>query len=43
MRRINVALRFQASLLDEAKRIAESEGVTLNQLINVAVLRRYRR
>jgi len=32
-----VALRLQTSLLDEAKRVAESEGVALNQLINVAV------
>jgi hypothetical protein len=32
-----VALRLQASLLEEAKRVAESEGVALNQLINVAV------
>jgi hypothetical protein len=37
MRRSNVALRLQTSLLDEAKRVAESEGVALNQLINVAV------
>ena len=37
MRRSNVALRLQASLLDEARRVAESEGVALNQLINVAV------
>jgi len=37
MRRNNVALRLQASLLEEAKRVAESEGVALNQLINVAV------
>ena len=37
MRRSNVALRLQASLLEEAKRVAESEGVALNQLINVAV------
>jgi hypothetical protein len=37
MRRSNVALRLQPSLLDEARRIAESEGVALNQLINVAV------
>ena len=37
MRRSNVALRLQASLLGEAKRVAESEGVALNQLINVAV------
>lgn len=37
MRRSNVALRLQPSLLNEARRIAESEGVALNQLINVAV------
>ena len=37
MRHSNVALRLQASLLEEAKRVAESEGVALNQLINVAV------
>ena len=37
MRGSNVALRLQPSLLDEARRIAESEGVALNQLINVAV------
>jgi hypothetical protein len=37
MRRSNVALRLQTSLLDEAKRVAESEGVALNRLINVAV------
>ena len=37
MRRSNVALRLQESLLDEARRVAESEGVALNQFINVAV------
>jgi hypothetical protein len=37
MRRSNVALRLQPTLLEEAKRVAESEGVALNQLINVAV------
>jgi hypothetical protein len=37
MRRSNVALRLQPSLLEEARRVAESEGVALNQLINVAV------
>jgi len=37
MRQSNVALRLQPSLLDEARRVAESEGVALNQLINVAV------
>jgi hypothetical protein len=37
MRRSNVALRLQSSLLDEAKRVSEAEGVALNQFINVAV------
>jgi hypothetical protein len=37
MRRSNVALRLQTSLLEETKRVAKSEGVALNQLINVAV------
>lgn len=37
MRKNNVALRLQASLLDEARRVSESEGVALNQFINVAV------
>jgi hypothetical protein len=37
MRRSNVALRLQTSLLEEAQRVAEAEGVALNQLINVAV------
>ena len=37
MRRNNVALRLQTSHLEEAQRVAESEGVALNQLINVAV------
>jgi hypothetical protein len=37
MTRSNVALRLQTSLLEEAKRVSESEGVALNQLINVAV------
>jgi hypothetical protein len=32
-----VALRLQTSLFEEAKRVAEAEGVALNQLINVAV------
>jgi hypothetical protein len=32
-----VALRLQASLLDEARRVSEAEGVALNQFINVAV------
>jgi len=37
VRRSNVALRLQTSLLEEARRVAETEGVALNQLINVAV------
>ena len=37
MRKSNLTLRLQTSLLEEAKRVAESEGVALNQLINVAV------
>jgi hypothetical protein len=37
MRRSNVALRLQASLLEEARRVAAAEGVALNQFINVAV------
>lgn len=37
MRRSNVALRLQASLLEEARKVSEREGVALNQFINVAV------
>ena len=37
MRKINFVLRLQPSLLEEARKLAESEGVALNQLINVAV------
>ncbi|MGV0761159.1 toxin-antitoxin system HicB family antitoxin [Tistrella mobilis] len=37
MRKSNVALRLQPSLLEEARKVAESEGVALNQFINVAV------
>jgi len=37
MRKSNFALRLQPSLLDEARKLAETEGVALNQLINVAV------
>ena len=37
MRKSNFALRLQPSLLDEARQLAEAEGVALNQLINVAV------
>jgi hypothetical protein len=37
MRKSNFALRLQPSLLDEARKVAETEGVALNQLINAAV------
>jgi hypothetical protein len=37
MRKSNFALRLQPSLIEEARKVAESEGVALNQLINVAV------
>lgn len=37
MRRSNFALRVQKSLLEEARKAAEAEGVALNQLINVAL------
>jgi hypothetical protein len=37
MRKSNFAPRLQPSLLDEARQMAEAEGVALNQLINVAV------
>jgi HicB family len=36
MRKSNFALRLQPSLLEEARKLAEAEGVALNQLINVA-------
>lgn len=37
MRKSNFALRLQPSLLDEARKVADAEGVALNQFINVAV------
>lgn len=37
MRKSNFALRLQPSLLDEARRLAQADGVALNQFINVAV------
>jgi hypothetical protein len=37
MRKSNFALRLQPSLFEEARKLAEAEGVALNQLINVAV------
>jgi hypothetical protein len=37
VKKSNFALRLQPSLMEEAKRIAKTEGVAVNQLINVAV------
>jgi hypothetical protein len=37
MRRSNFALRLQPLLLDEARKVAEAEGVALNQFINGTV------
>jgi hypothetical protein len=37
MKRSNFALRVQTGLLDEARKVAKTEGVPLNQLINVAL------
>jgi predicted HicB family RNase H-like nuclease len=37
MRKSNFALRLQPSLLEAARKLAEAEGVALNQLINAAV------
>ena len=37
MRKSNFTLRLQPSLLAEARKVAEAEGVALNQLINVAL------
>lgn len=37
MRKSNFALRIQPSLLDEVRKLAEADGVVLNQFINVAV------
>lgn len=37
MRKSNFALRLQPSLLEEARKLAEQEGVAVNQLINVAI------
>ena len=37
MRQSNFALRLQTSLMKEAQALAKSEGVAVNQLINVAV------
>jgi len=37
MRKSNFALRLQPALLEETRKLAEQEGVAVNQLINVAV------
>ena len=37
MKKSNFALRLQPSLMEEAKKVAKAEGVSVNQLINVAV------
>jgi hypothetical protein len=37
MKTSNFALRLQPTLLEEARAFAKSEGVALNQLINIAV------
>jgi hypothetical protein len=37
MKKSNFALRLQPTLMEEARAFAKSEGVALNQLINVAV------
>jgi hypothetical protein len=37
VRRTNFPLRLASSLLEQARKTAESEGVALNQLINIAV------
>jgi hypothetical protein len=37
MRKSKFALRLQPSLLEEARKLAQAEGVALNQLINAAV------
>ena len=37
MKTSNFALRLQPTLMEEARALAKSDGVALNQLINVAV------
>lgn len=37
MRKSNVALRLQPSLLEEVRKLAKEEGVAVNQFVNVAV------
>lgn len=37
MKKSHFALRLQPALMDEARKVARTEGVAMNQLINVAV------
>ena len=37
MKKSNFALRLQPALMNEARKVAQAEGVAINQLINVAV------
>ena len=37
MRKSNFALRLQPSIMEELRTVAKSEGVAVNQLINVAI------
>lgn len=37
MKKSNFALRLQPSLMEEARKLANAEGVAMNQLINVAL------
>lgn len=37
MRNGNFALRLQPSLLDEVKKLADAEGIALDQFVNAAV------
>lgn len=37
MRKSNQPLRLRSSLLEEVRRLAEQEGVTIDQLVDVAV------
>ena len=36
-RQTNYALRLQSSIMEELKKVAEEEGTSINQFINVAV------
>ena len=41
MRQSSFPLRLASSLQEEARKTAKSEGISLNQLINLAVAERY--